>query len=235
MEDIKTSIQKFLPYLEDIQKRFYNSTLIVVGVFFLGFFSAGFLLKKFILYFHLDNVTLATTSPFQFAHIAIDIGIFCALLVGLLLFMYHFFMFAYSALTKKEMKGLLLSIPLSFFLFLIGFSYGFFILFYSFKLLASINVSLGIQNIWDISLFLSQMAITSALLGLVFQMPLVLTLLIKLKVFSVSLLKSKRRFVILLLCVLVSLLPPTDGLSMIAMALPLYFLYELTILINLKS
>jgi sec-independent protein translocase protein TatC len=235
MEDIKISIEKFLPYLEDIQRRFYSSTLIVLFVFFLGFFSAGYLLKKFVLFFQLDNVTLATTSPFQFAHIAMDIGIFCALLVGLLLFMYHFFMFSYSALTKKELKRLLLSIPLSFVLFLIGFSYGFFILFYSFKLLASINVSLGIQNIWDISLFLSQMAITSALLGLVFQMPLVLTLLIKLEVLSVSFLKSKRRLVILLLCILVSLLPPTDGLSMIAMALPLYLLYELTILINLRS
>ncbi len=235
MEDIKTSIQKFLPYLEDIQKRFYSSTLIIIFVFFLGFFSAGFIVKKFIFYFHLDNVTLATTSPFQFANIAIDIGIFCALLVGLVLFMYHFFMFAHSALTKKELHKLLLSIPISLFLFLIGFSYGFFILFYSFKLLALINVSLGIQNIWDISLFLSQIVITSALLGLVFQMPLILTLLIKLKIVSVSLLQSKRRLVILLLCVLVSLLPPTDGLSLLAMTLPLYLLYELTILINLRA
>lgn len=232
MDDFKLRIQQFLPYLEDIQKRFYSSTIIVVIVFFLGFFSTGFLLKKFILYFRLDNVTLATTSPFQFAHIAIDIGIFCALLIGLFLFMYHFFMFAYSALTKKEMRGLLLSIPLSLLLFIAGFTYGFFILLYSFKLLASINVSLGIQNIWDISLFISQIAITSALLGLVFQMPLVLTLLIKMNVLSVSLLKSKRRLVVLLLCVLVALLPPTDGLSLIAMALPLYLLYEVTILIN---
>jgi sec-independent protein translocase protein TatC len=235
MDGFNGTLQKFLPYLEDIQRRFYSSTIIVLFVFFLGFFSSGFLLKKFILYFHVDNVILATTSPFQFANIAIDIGIFCALLMGLLLFMYHFFVFAYSALTKKELKKLLLSIPLSFLLFFSGFLYGFFILFYSFKLLASVNVSLGIQNIWDISLFLSQMAITSALLGLVFQMPLILTLLIRLKIFSVSFLKSKRRLVILLLCILVSLLPPTDGLSLIAMALPLYFLYELTILINLKK
>ena len=235
MEDIKASIQKFLPYLEDIQRRFYSSTIIIIFVFFLGFFSSGYLLKKFIFYFHVDNVILATTSPFQFANIAIEIGIFCALLIGLLLFMYHFFMFAYSALTKKELKKLLFSIPLSLFLFFLGFFYGFFILFYSFKLLASVNVSLGIQNIWDISLFLSQMAITSALLGLVFQMPLVITLLVRLKIFSVAFLKAKRRLVILLLCILVSLLPPTDGLSLIAMALPLYFLYELTILINLKK
>jgi sec-independent protein translocase protein TatC len=144
-------------------------------------------------------------------------------------------MFAYSALTKKELRKLLLSIPLSFLLFFFGFFYGFFILFYSFKLLASVNVNLGIQNIWDISLFLSQMAITSALLGLVFQMPLVITLLIRLKIFSIAFLKSKRRLVILLLCILVSLLPPTDGLSLIAMALPLYLLYEATILINLNA
>ncbi len=79
------------------------------------------------------------------------------------------------------------------------------------------------------------MAITSALLGLVFQIPIVITLLIRMDIVSVSFLKSKRRLVILLLCILVSLLPPTDGLSLIAMALPLYFLYELTILINLKK
>jgi len=235
MEDAKTSLKKFLPYLEDIQKRLYSSTIVIVIVFFVGFFSAGYLLKMFIHYFRLDNVILATTSPFQFAGIAVDIGIFSALMVGLLLFMYHFFMFAYSALTKKELSKLLLSIPVSLVLFLIGFSYGFYILLYSFKLLASINMSLGVQNIWDISLFLSQMAITSALLGLVFQMPLILTLLIKLKVFSVDFLRSKRRLMILLTCVLVALLPPTDGLSLIAMALPLYFLYELTILINFKK
>lgn len=235
MEDLRSNIQKFLPYLEDLQKRFYYSTILILIVFFIGFLSSGFILKNFIRYFHIEKVVLATTSPFQFANIAIDIGMFCGLLVALPLFIYHFFSFAHSALTKKELYKLILSIPISFLLFIIGFSYGFFILFYSFSLLASVNESLGIQNIWDISLFLSQMAITSALLGLVFQMPLVITLLIRLKILSVAFLKTKRRLVILLLCILVSLLPPTDGLSLIAMALPLYFLYELTILINLKK
>jgi sec-independent protein translocase protein TatC len=235
VEQLKSNIQKFLPYLEDLQRRLYFSTITIIVVFFVGFLSSGFILKKLIANFKIDAVVLATTSPFQFANIAIDIGIFCALIVALPLFMYHFFSFSYSALTKKELRKLLLSIPVSFILFLVGFLYGFFILFYSFSLLASVNQSIGIQNIWDISLFLSQMAITSALLGFVFQMPLVLTLLIKMGVISVSFLKSKRRLVVLLLCILVALLPPTDGLSLIAMALPLYFLYELTILINFKK
>jgi Sec-independent protein secretion pathway component TatC len=35
--------------------------------------------------------------------------------------------------------------------------------------------------------------------------------------------------------VAVSLLPPTDGISLIAMALPLMVLYEMTILVNNKK
>jgi sec-independent protein translocase protein TatC len=235
MEDIRTNVKKFLPYLEDLQKRFYSSTIIILIVFVLGFLSSGFILKKFVKYFNIDNVTIATTSPFQFANLAVDIGFFCALSIALPLGMYHFFSFANSALTKKEVRKFLLSIPISFFLFIIGFSYGFFILFYSFSLLATVNESLGIQNIWDISLFLSQLIITSALLGVVFQIPLLITLLIKMGIISTAQLKTKRRLVILLLFILTSLLPPTDGLSLIAMALPLYLLYELTILINFKK
>ena len=235
MEETQSHIKKFLPYLEDLQRRIYYSTIIVLIVFFIGFFSSGLILKYLIKYFKIDNVILATTSPFQFANIAIDIGIFCALLVSLILFIYHFFTFARSALTKKELTKLVLSIPISILLFLIGFSYGFFILFYSFSLLADVNTTLGIQNIWDISIFLSQTAITAALLGLVFQIPLIITLLVRMNIITTNFLKQKRRFVILLLCILVSLLPPTDGLSLIAMALPLYFLYELTILINFKK
>lgn len=232
MKDLETNIQKYLPYLEDIQQRFYYSTLISVIAFFVGFFSSGKILKTFIKYFDIESVTIATTSPFQFASVAVNIGIFTALLTALLLFMYHFFMFASNALTKRELKKLLFGIPVSLILFITGFTYGFFLLFYSFTLLAKVNQNLGIQNIWDISLFMSQIAITSALLGLIFQLPLILTALIKLKVVTVEFLKSKRRLVILLICIMTSLLPPTDGLSLIAMALPLYVLYEVTIFIN---
>jgi len=198
----------------------------------IGFLSSGAILKKFIQHFKIDNVILATTSPFQFANVALDIGFFCAIMILFPLSMYHFFSFAYSALTKKELRKLLLSIPISFLLFIIGFSYGFFILFYSFSLLATINQSLGIQNIWDISLFLSQIVITSALLGIVFQFPLIISLLVKMNIITITQLRAKRRLVVLILFIMAALLPPTDGLSLVAMVLPLYLLFELTILIN---
>ncbi len=235
MKSLKDSFTEFLPYFEDIQRRFYSSTIIALIFFGIGVLSSGFVIKNIVSVLNYDNVIIATTSPLQFADLAINIGIFCALIVIFPLFIYHLFSFASSALNKKELRAFILNIPVSLFLFTLGFSYGFFILFYSFELLANVNESLGIKNIWDISTFLSQIIITSSLLGFLFQFPLVISLLVKLRILSVAWLRSKRRLVILGLFILTSLLPPTDGLSLVAMASPLYILFELTILINHKS
>jgi sec-independent protein translocase protein TatC len=232
MKELKANFKKYLPYLEDIQKRFYFSFIIILGVFLIGVLSSGLIIKNFIKYFNIDNVILTTTSPLQFADVAINIGFFCAIIVALPLFIYNLLSFSYSALNKKELQKLLLGIFISLLLFVFGFIYGFFILFYSFSLLAVINESLGIKNIWDISIFLSQIIMTSSLLGIIFQFPLVLSILIKIELFSLAQLKAKRRLVIIMLFILTALLPPTDGLSLIAMALPLYILYELTIIVN---
>lgn len=102
-------------------------------------------------------------------------------------------------------------------------------------MLAAINVGLGIANFWNISQFLSQIFITSALLGIVFEFPLLLTLLIKLGIITPKILKDYRRVAYFLMLAMIALLPPTDGISLIAMTLPLVILYEVTILLNNKN
>jgi sec-independent protein translocase protein TatC len=98
--------------------------------------------------------------------------------------------------------------------------------------MASLNVSFGLTNLWDISLFMTQIVLTSALLGILFEFPLVMTGLIRLGVFDISLLVAHRRLAYALIFIIVSLLPPTDGLSLIIMSVPMVALYELTILFN---
>jgi len=73
------------------------------------------------------------------------------------------------------------------------------------------------------------------LLGLVFELPLLLSLLIKLGITTPQTLKNNRRIAYFLTICLTALLPPTDGVSLIAMALPLVLLYEGTILLNNKK
>ncbi len=164
-----------------------------------------------------------------------DIGFFLALIVSIPYIIHSFYVFIVPALTRKEKIQLFKSIPLSVGLFCFGFIYGFFILYNALELLATINSSLGIANFWNVSQFLSQMFITAALLGLVFEFPLLLSLCITLGILTPQHLKEYRRAAYFLVVFMTSLLPPTDGISLLAMALPLVLLYEATILFNKKK
>ena len=232
MEELNKNIGKFLPFLEDLRRRLFRGVIIFAIFFVIGFFFAGIILKKILDLVHLDQVTIATSSPFQFIDVAMNFGFFLAIIVCIPYIIYSVYVFIMPALTKTEQIKLVKSIPLSIGLFIFGFSYGFFILNYALEILASINTSLGIANFWNIGQFLSQIFITSALLGLVFEFPLVLTLLIKLSIITRQALKNHRRIAYFLMISLTALLPPTDILSLIAMALPLVLLYEATILLN---
>jgi sec-independent protein translocase protein TatC len=235
LEELNKNIKKFLPYLEDLRRRLYRGVILFIVFFLGGFLSAGIILKRILKLVYIDQVTIAASSPFQFVEVAMNFGFLLAIVVCVPYIIYSFYVFIMPALTKGEKIKFLKSIPSSVGLFIIGFSYGFSILYYALDALASINVKLGIANFWNIGQFLSQMFITAALLGLVFEFPLLLTLLIKLRIITIQTLKKQRRIAYFLILSLTALLPPTDGLSLIAMALPLVLLYEVTLLLNNKS
>jgi len=182
-----------------------------------------------------NGVTIVTTSPFQLVELAMSAGFFFACVITIPIFIYHLYSFLKPGLIPKERKIFLLSLPLSLVLFLLGFFYSSVMLYYAIKLIAEVNISLGVANYWDIAIFINQMMLTSSLLGLLFIFPLVITFLIRIGVTTVHFLKSKRKHAIVVIFIIVSLLPPTDGLSLILMALPLVLIFELTVLFNRKN
>ena len=194
--------------------------------------SASIILKKLTNFIDFNEIVFVASSPFQFIQVAMDIGFFLAILVTAPYVVYSFYVFILPALTKSEKKFLLKLTPVNFVLFICGFFYGFFVLYYALETLASINTNLGIANFWNISQFLSEMLVTSVMLGVVFEFPIVLTLLIKLGIIAPAILKDNRRIAYPALLFLAVLLPPTDPVSLLALVLPLWLLYEATIVLN---
>ncbi len=232
MEKVKDLITEYGPYLEDIKNKIYRTAIVFAVMYFVGFSLSGPILRALLKLFSFENVVVAVTSPFQLANLSMDIGLLCAMTVSIPLIIFQFFSFASKALSSREKKSLFIYVPLSAILFLLGFAYSFIILYYSFGLLAVFGNSIGVKNIWDIGSFISQTYMTALLLGFVFQMPIVVTILVRLSVIKVDFLRKKRRIAYVIAAILVSLLPPTDGLSLIAMSLPLVLLYEVSIFIN---
>ena len=66
--------------------------------------------------------------------------------------------------------------------------------------------------------------------GLSFQLPVVLSLLARIGVLNSNYLKTRRKYVVVIMFSLAAILTPLDPITQIGLALPLLILYELSIL-----
>lgn len=220
---------QYLRYLDEIRQRVYSLVIFFVIFFVAGFVYAGKIIGFIINNLRIANVSMVTTSPFQFFNLSMNVGVAVAMILILPILLFHIYYFLRDGLNLAEKRFFFKLLPASAILFCAGFVYGFIIMYYAFNYIAGVNNSLGIKNIWDIDKFISQIALTAALLGVIFQFPLVLSFLVKTNVISISFLKQKRRIAFAIIFIIVSFLPPTDGLSLIVMSLPLIFIYEITV------
>ncbi len=223
---------KYYKYLDEIRQKIYELVIVFVVCFFGGFFLTAPILKKIVSLFQVSGVSIVTNSPFQFLDLAMNTGLIIALIFCAPLLVFYVYNFLKDGFNKREKKVFLILLPVALGLFLLGFFYGFTVLYFCLEAIARVNISIGIQNLWDIDKYLSQIVLTSVLLGFIFEYPVVLTFLLKLKIIKISFLKKNRRYAVAIIFILVSLLPPTDGLSLVIMSLPLILIYEFTIFFN---
>ncbi len=227
-------LERYGPYVQDLWRRLYRVTIVFAISFVASFFLAKYVVAGFLDLFRFHGVVVIATSPFQFIDLAVDIAFLLSAFITIPFSVWQLCVFIRPAMSLREFRLFLLTIPLSIVLFAIGFAYGFFTLYWGLQVLADLNVSVGLANYWDIGPFLAGLVLTATLLGALFQFPLVASLLMRMGMFDASFLVRHRRVAWVLILVFVALLPPTDGVSLIVMSVPLVFLYELTILLNRK-
>jgi sec-independent protein translocase protein TatC len=232
MDELDKKFSQYYEYLDDIRQRLRGIMIAFMIFFVAGFFSSGEILKAIISFFKLDNASLVTTSPFQLMELSMNIGVWVGLIFCSPFLIYHLYAFFRDGLKKKEKKYFFVIITAGLGLFVAGFAYILAVLYFYLNAAAAINLSFGIKNIWDIGTFLTQVVTAGFFFGLIFQFPLVITLLIRLGIVSVKTLKSKRRYAIAGIFLVVGLIPPPDLISTFFEALPLIIIYEITIQVN---
>src|SRR3990172_168050 len=224
--------QEYLPFLHDIRRRL---------IFILGSFIAFALLgalyyEQIVIFalkiFRIEGVNFAFTSQFQFINLALSSALVVGVLGVLPVVIYQVISFLKPGLQRKEYRFLITLIPLAFFLFALGFSYGVAVMKYVINLFYANTLKLDVTNLLDISTFLSQIIITSSLLGVMFEFPLVITALLKMKVVTLDAVVARRPFIYFGLLLVAAVLPPTDVLSLALLTLPLFLIFETTVLFN---
>lgn len=223
---------KYLPYLDELRKKMVWSVIIFLVTGVLGIIFSTKILNIFLKMFNFSGVNIVMTSPAQL----VDLSIYTGLMVGIIclapFLLYQLISFFKAAFTKKEYKLIKKIIPISLGLFLFGLVFGAWITQFVIVIFSNFSASFNVSNIWDIQKFFSQVIVTAILMGFVFEMPLILTVLIRMGIIKRRFLAKQRRYVYAAIVVFAVVLPPTDILSLVFITLPLFFLFEITLLLN---
>lgn len=130
---------------------------------------------------------------------------------------------------RKASRGATFSVSL---LFMLGVLFGYFVIApISVRFFASYEISNTLQNLFDLSSYISTVTMIVLGSGLLFQLPVIVYFLTKAGIVSSGLMKKYRKHAIIVILALGAVITPPDPFSQILIALPLMLLYQLSILI----
>lgn len=144
--------------------------------------------------------------------------------------------FVAPALTEKEMRAVLPMCLSALVLFLTGAAFGFFLL-----MPKTIEVSLQLHQMfgyvvrWTVADYYSTLSWLVLGVGAAFEFPLVIVLLVWLGIISTAFLRKYRRHAIVAIFVIAAIITPTpDPVTQTIFAIPLYALFEISILVSTR-
>ncbi|MCG8686304.1 MAG: twin-arginine translocase subunit TatC [Desulfobacterales bacterium] len=225
----------FTEHLGELRDRLVRS-FIAVGV---GFVAAYFFKEKLfeILTAPLveamseaGNAKLIFTGLPEAFFTYLKVSLLTGIIVATPVLFYEFWMFVSPGLYRDEKKYLIPIVILSIFFFVVGSSFGYFIVFpYGFKFFLGFATDTihAMPSMKEYLSFASKMLLA---FGFVFELPLVITFMARMGLVNVDFLKKNRKYALLLFFVGAALITPPDVVTQIMMALPLMILYEISII-----
>ena len=172
---------------------------------------------------------LVFTHPMDKFMAHVKVSLLAGIITTCPYWVYQIWRFISPGLYAKEKKYGLSFIFFGTTLFLSGVSFVYFIVFpmaFQFLLLFGDSTDIAMITIKD---YLSFFSTVTLVFGAAFEMPLILTILGMMGVIDHHFLRTRRRLAIVALAAMSAIITPPDVISMLAMMVPLIFLYELSI------
>lgn len=149
---------------------------------------------------------------------------------------FELFRFISPALYDNERKYSILFAILIYGLFILGLLMSYFILFpISFRFLATYQVDPEVVNTITLDSYISTFTSLTFLMGIVFELPIIIFILGKMGFVDDSVLKSCRPYALIAIMTISAIITPPDIFTLILVTIPLYSLYEISILTLPKS
>jgi sec-independent protein translocase protein TatC len=158
-----------------------------------------------------------------------------SILIGVIIsvpyILWEIWRFIKPALLEKEMKAARGFVFYASSLFIIGILFGYYIIApESISFLAGYTVSDTIHNQFTISSYLSMVATITLIIGLVFELPILIYILASIGILSGTFMRRTRRYSVIILLIIGAIISPSpDFFTTIISTVPLFALYEVGI------
>lgn len=178
------------------------------------------------------NIPLINTELSAQFMTHITVSCILAVLLASPYIVFELFRFISPALYEREKKYSYLVVGVVYLLFILGLLMSYFVLFpISFQFLATYQVDEEIVNTINLDSYISTFTTLTFMMGVVFQLPIFAFILGKMGLIDARLLKSYRSYAFVIIMIIAAIITPPDLFTLILVTIPIYALYELSILV----
>ncbi|MEI8137466.1 MAG: twin-arginine translocase subunit TatC [Bacteroidota bacterium] len=177
--------------------------------------------------------TLSASEQF-FNHMWISF--LCGIILGFPFVLWEFWKFVRPALKNKEIGPVKIFVVIASVLFLIGIFFGYFLLFpMSYNFLINYQVSssgiVQTQNTFDD--YISLISTMTLVAGIIFEMPILVYFLTRMTLITPQFMRKYRKHAVIIILIAAAVITPSpDVTSQMVVAIPMYFLYELSVFVS---
>jgi len=234
-DELAGSEAPLLEHLIELRKRLIYSAIAIVLLMVACFIFAGQIFDVLLgpyrsIYPNPGDLELIYTAPQEFFFTQLNLALFGAIFLGFPFVASQIYMFVAPGLYKHERRAFVPYLVATPIFFILGACMVYFIV-----LPMALHFFAGMQTeeirmLTSVSEYLGLAMTLILAFGVCFQLPVVLTLLAQIDLVHVDLLKKGRRYAIVGILVFAAFITPPDPISQIGLAVPMYLLYELSIL-----
>lgn len=222
-----------IEHIDEIRKR-----LMTIVVFFVVAVVGSFFLAKPLIHFlqYSEEAKSLTLNAFTITDpimIYLKVIIFVAFVLTSPVILYQLWGFVSPGLYEAERKATLSYIPFTFFLFLGGILFSYKVLLpYVLNFMMLLSADLGINQVIGINDYFNFLFQITIPFGIIFQLPIVLLFLTRLGMITPMMMVKVRKYAYFVLFVIAAFITPPDIFSHLMVTVPLFALYEISIMIS---
>lgn len=186
--------------------------------------------SNFDTHFNIKLISTQLTGQFT-AHI--KMAFYVGFMLTLPYILFEIFRFVSPALRNRERRVTVWVVVSAYVMFMLGVALSYFLIFpLTFHFLGTYQVSSLVENQIVIDSYISTLLMMNLMMGVVFEIPILALIFARLGIISSGFMCKFRKHAIVVLLVIAMVITPTsDIVTLVIVALPMYLLYEISILL----